>query len=226
MNRTRVKICGVRRSVDAIAAARAGADAVGLVLHPAAKRNVEIRTARDILAVLPPFVTPVGLFVDATIPHILKTTHDLGLRHVQLNGQESPEFVANLPGLRVVKAIRVNRDTFTATLDLWRRSVAQMDMRHLTGLVLEPDNTGHAGGSGVANDWAAVVDAATRGAFEGLPPIIAAGGLSPDNVADVVRAVRPYAVDVSSGVEDGVIGEKSAAKIAAFVAAVALAERG
>ena len=223
-HRTRVKICGVRRLTDALAAANAGADAIGLVLYPPAKRNVEVTIARDILALLPPFVTPVGLFVDSSIPHVLKTTHDLGLRHVQLNGSESPEFVANLPGLRVVKAVRVNRATFTATLDLWRQAVAQIDLRHLAGLVLEPDNTGHAGGSGVANDWSTVVEAAGAGAFEGLPPIIAAGGLSPDNVGEVVRTVRPYAVDVSSGVEEGVIGEKSPVKIASFVKAVAAAQ--
>ena len=224
MSRTRIKICGVRRVEDALVAAAAGADAVGMVLHPPAKRNVELTVAPQILAALPPFVTPVGLFVDASVPHILSTARDLSLRHVQLNGHEPPEFVANLAGLRVIKAIRVDRDAFVETLATWRSAMRQLDLRHLCGFVLEPANTGTAGGSGVANDWATVIDAQRRGAFEGLPPIIAAGGLSPTNVAEVVRTVRPYAVDVSSGVEDGVVGEKSAARINAFVTAVRTAE--
>jgi phosphoribosylanthranilate isomerase len=224
MSRTRIKICGVRRVDDALLAARAGADAVGLVLHPPARRNVALETARDILAALPPFVTPVGLFVDASLPHVLATARDLSLRHVQLNGHETPEFVANLPTLRVIKAIRVDPGRFLETLDVWRAAMQRIDLRHLCGLVLEPANTGTAGGSGVANDWATVAKAKDEGAFAGLPPIIAAGGLTPENVGDVIRTLRPYAVDVSSGVEAGVVGEKSAAQIEAFVQAVRSAE--
>ncbi len=224
MSRTRIKICGVRRVVDALAAANAGADAVGLVLHPPAKRNVPLATAKEILAALPPFVTPVGLFVDESLPKVLQIAHDLGLRHVQLNGDESPEYVANLAPLRVIKAIRVDRETFDKTLQIWRAAMGSLNLKHLTGFVLEPAHTGQAGGSGIANDWTTVVDTISRGAFDGLPPIIAAGGLNPANVAAVVKQVKPYAVDVSSGVEDGIVGEKSVEKIEAFIRSVRQAE--
>jgi phosphoribosylanthranilate isomerase len=220
MPRTRIKICGVRRVADALAAAHAGADAIGMVLHPASRRNVPFEVAKEILATLPPFVTPVGLFVDESVPTVTRMANELGLRHVQLNGDESPQFVANLAPLRVIKALRVDRATFGQTLATWRDAAAAMDLRHLCGVVLEPAHTGQAGGTGVANDWSTVVDAIAAGAFGGLPPLIAAGGLNPDNVAAVVRLVKPYAVDVSSGVEDGVAGEKSARKIKAFIDAV------
>jgi phosphoribosylanthranilate isomerase len=219
MPRTRIKICGVRRVEDALAAAGAGADAVGIVMHPAAKRHVTADVARDIAGALPAFVTPVLLFVDADVAHVMNTTRDLGLRHVQLNGDESPENVANLAPFRVIKAIKVDTD-FGKTLATWRDAVARLDLRNLVGLVLETARTGKAGGSGVENDWNAVERAAKDGLFQGLPPVIAAGGLSPTNVSAVVRRLRPYAVDVSSGVEGDVIGEKSPAKIDAFVKAV------
>lgn len=221
--RTRVKICGVRRPEDAQAAARLGADAIGMVLHPPAKRNAPIEIAKQIIAALPAFVTPVGLFVDATIDHIRKTTAELGLRHVQLNGNESAEFIAELSPLRVIKAVRVATN-FEDTLAGWHTAMRKFNLNHLNGIVLEPGNTGHAGGSGVANDWEQIVRLKTSGAFDGLPPLIAAGGLTPVDVGDVVRRVRPYAVDVSSGVEDGVIGEKSAKKIEAFIAVVRAAD--
>jgi phosphoribosylanthranilate isomerase len=223
-HRTRVKICGVRRVEDALAAARLGADAVGMVLHPAAKRNVPLDVARQIIASLPAFVTPVGLFVDAPFAHVRQTAVELGLRHVQLNGEESPDLVAELAPLRVVKAIRVDAMSFDDTLYVWRTAVARLKLTNLVGLVLEPAGTGHAGGSGIANDWSTVRAAVAAGKWVGLPPLIAAGGLRPETVGDVIRAIHPYAVDVSSGVEDGVAGEKSHEKIAAFITVVAAAQ--
>lgn len=220
MPRTRIKICGVRRVADALAAADAGADAVGIILHPASRRNVSLEVAREIIAALPPFVTPVGLFVDESVPTVVRIANELGLRHVQLNGDESPQFVANLAPLRVIKALRVDRETFGQTLSTWRDAYCTTDLRHLCGIVVEPAHTKFPGGTGVANDWSTVTAAIATGAFEGLPPLIAAGGLNPGNVAAVVRQVKPYAVDVSSGVEDGVVGEKSAAKIRSFIGAI------
>jgi phosphoribosylanthranilate isomerase len=220
-SRTRVKICGVRRPADAAFAAKVGADAVGFVLHAASPRNVSLDIARQILAVLPPFVTPVGLFVDETIPTIKRITGEIGLRHIQLNGDESPEFVANLAPLRVIKAVRVEREKFAETLTIWTDAAKKSS--HLCGLVLEPAHTGVAGGSGVANDWEVAAKAIAT--FDTLPPIIAAGGLNASNVAEAIRAIHPYAVDVSSGVEDGVKGEKSIEKMRAFVDAVAIAAR-
>src|SRR4051812_24579776 len=98
MNRTRVKICGVCRVEDAMMAARAGADAVGMVFHPASARNVTVEEAERILAALPPFVTPVGLFVDATPEQVVSIAGRLGLRHVQLHGRETPAGVRRARG--------------------------------------------------------------------------------------------------------------------------------
>jgi phosphoribosylanthranilate isomerase len=222
MPRTRIKICGVRRPQDALAAADAGVDAIGLVFYPRARRRIDLDTARQILGALPAFVTPVGLFVDQDAESIRQIAADLHLGHIQLHGHEEPTHVASLRPFAVLKAIKTSRDTLRAELDFWRESIQSLDLRNLKAFVLEtPTGAADApGGTGQENDWDAIVDAQLAGAFEGLPPIIAAGGLNPQNVAEVVRRIRPYAVDVSSGVEE-VFGEKSVVKIGAFVEAVA-----
>ena len=217
--RTRIKICGVCRPEDAALAARAGADAIGMVFHAASPRNVTVDRAREILAALPPFVTAVGLFVDAPSESILATARELGLRHVQLHGDETPEHVRALAPLTVIKAVRVERGRFVQTLDTWREAIRSVPLTNLAGFVLETPNTAAPGGTGVPNDWEAVIEAQRAGAFEGLPALIAAGGLAPESVGAVVRAVRPYAVDVSSGVEE-TRGRKSEEKVRAFVQAV------
>ena len=221
MARTRIKICGVRRPQDARAAADAGVDAIGLVFYPKARRYIDVDTARQILRELPAFVTPVGLFVDQDAESIRQIANDLRLRHIQLHGHEEPSHVASLREFAVLKAIKSARDTLRAELDFWRESVGSLDLRNLKAFVLEtPTGAADApGGTGVENDWEAIAQAQRDGAFEGLPPIVAAGGLHPGNVAEVVRRIRPYAVDVSSGVEE-VIGEKSVKKIGDFVDAV------
>ena len=219
MQRTRIKICGVRRPEDALAAARAGADAIGLVFHPAAPRCITAEQAKEILAVLPAFVTPVGLFVDADLETLRRTVGELHLRHVQLHGHESPEYVAGLRQLAVIKAIRVDPATFGETLAGWRQAVQALGLANLKGLVLETAGTAQPGGTGVPNDWRTVRDHQSRGGFAGLPPVVAAGGLTPETAGAVVRDLRPWAVDVSSGVEES-LGKKSPEKIAAFVAAV------
>lgn len=217
MPRTRVKICGVRRVEDALVAARLGADAVGIVLHPASKRNVSLDVAKQIIAALPAFVTPVGVFVDSPLEDIRSIASQLGLRHVQLNGDQPPAFVTELAPLRVIKAIRVDAASLDQTLTDWRDAIARGNLAHLTAIVLEPAGTSHAGGSGIANDWSTVANAMAAGKFNGLPVVIAAGGLRPETVAAVISTIHPFAVDVSSGVEAGVVGEKSAVKIAAFI---------
>jgi phosphoribosylanthranilate isomerase len=217
VTRTRIKICGITRPEDALAAARAGADAIGLVFYKPAPRCVSLETARQILGVLPPFVTPVGLFVDAAVGEILQTTGELGLRQVQLHGQESPDVVMALGGRAVIKAVRVTREGLAEELSRWRGVAA------LRGLVLETGGTQAAGGTGVENDWELIRQMQSERAFEGLPPIIAAGGLRPETVGHVIRTLRPWAVDVSSGVER-VRGEKSQELIERFVREVAAAE--
>src|SRR5579863_5000746 len=217
VQRTRVKICGVGHVEDAMAAARAGADAIGMVFHPESKRNVPVQRAAEILAALPPFVTPVGLFIDLPIGRVWDAARSMNLRHIQLNGNEAPDQVASLQQYTVIKAIRVDAKTFGDELEMWRDAIKRLGLRCLQGLVLE--TAGTVGGSGVANDWDLVAHHRQRGDFVGLPPLIAAGGLTPETVGDVVRKIRPWAVDVSSGVEESV-GRKSADKIEAFIRAV------
>ncbi len=189
-----------------------------MVFYAPAPRNISIERAKDILGILPPFVSPVGMFVDADPRAILDIANALHLRHVQLNGHEPPERVADLRGLCVIKAMRVDAQ-FAETLATWRRATADIKLTNLRGIVLETGGTREAGGTGVANDWAAVQRHRDAGAFDGLPQLIAAGGLTPETVDEVVRNLRPWAVDVSSGVESAK-GLKSVEKIRAFVRAV------
>lgn len=226
MARTRIKVCGVMRPEDAAVAAAAGADAIGLVFYPQARRCVTAERAREILRRVPAFVSPVGLFVDQEVEEIRALMNALHLRHVQLHGRETPDKVAALRPFTVIKALKTSRQTLRAELAVWREAVEALDLEHLRGFVLETAVTGDKvpGGTGIDNDWAFVAELRREGAFEGLPPVIAAGGLRPENVAAVVRAVRPWAVDVSSGVEEA-FGEKSRAKIEAFVREVGEADR-
>jgi phosphoribosylanthranilate isomerase len=225
VQRTRIKICGIARVEDAVAAARFGADAIGMVFHPPVARNVPLERARQIMAALPAFVTPVGLFVDAETRLILEICEELRLRHVQLHGRETPEQVAELRGLAVIKALPVDPETFAGELANWREAMASPSLSNLKALVLETGGTKQAGGTGIENNWAVIAEHQRRGDFASLPPIIAAGGLNPHNVAQVVRALNPWAVDVSSGVES-FLGHKSPEKIEAFVSAVRGADAG
>jgi phosphoribosylanthranilate isomerase len=225
MRRTRIKICGITRPEDAALAVSAGADAVGLIFYPQARRAVTLDRAREILTVLPPFVTPVALFINQAPDLIQATLSDLPIRHVQLHGDEPPADVAALPQFHVLKALKADRRTFEPALGQWRDAIRSLKLTNLQGLVLETP-TAAPGGTGIANDWTYLADCRKRGCFEGLPPLIAAGGLTPGSVADVIRALRPYAVDVSSGVES-TFGQKDPTLVRAFIAAVhsAAAER-
>ena len=214
MHRTRIKICGITRIEDALAAARHGADAVGLVMHRETKRHVPMALARQIVNALPPFVTPVALFVDAQTNEIIQTARELGVRHVQLHGHELPDEIGPLAPLRVIKAVRVTRLGFKDELARWRAVAA-----NLAAIVLETPTSKGVGGTGVANDWDFIESAMTAGDFRDAPHAIAAGGLRPETVGDVVRRIRPWAVDVSSGVETS-LALKSDAKIEAFCRAV------
>lgn len=222
VHRTRVKICGVGHVEDALVAARAGADAIGMIFYTPAKRNVALERAGEIVKELPPFVTPVGLFVDETIDRIREVARSVGLRHVQLHGHEPPELIAELREFTILKAIRVQSETFGSELEMWRNQIRKLRLAHLQGLVLE--TAGTTGGSGVANDWETINRHRQRGDLIGLPHLIAAGGLSPESVGRVVRELRPWAVDVSSGVEE-TPGRKSPQRIEAFIRAVRSADR-
>jgi phosphoribosylanthranilate isomerase len=218
MSRTRVKICGVCRPEDAKLAVEAGADAIGMIFHPPSKWNISIEMAQRIVAAIGPFVTPVGVFVDAATEVIDKVVTQVGLHVVQLHGHEPPAQVAaaGAIGVKVLKALRVD-DGLEAELEYWRGQKAVAGGA-LAGIVLETGGIAQAGGSGVANDFRAVLQHQEDGRFEDLPPLIIAGGLSVENVGQVVRMLRPWAVDVSSGVEQ-VVGEKSPERVRAFIAA-------
>jgi len=211
MARTRVKICGICRPQDAKTAVMAGADAIGMVFQTGARRRVTIKQAREILAVLPSAVSSIGLFVDADVAKIRKIASALSLSAVQLHGSESPATVAKLKPIPVIKRLD------TKDLGRWRRR----RLPNLIGILLDSPA---GGGSGVTNDFAAIRKLQKSGAFDGLPPLIVAGGLTAKNVAGVVKLLQPFAVDVSSGVES-VVRQKSPAKIKAFLRAVRHADK-
>jgi phosphoribosylanthranilate isomerase len=221
MSRTRIKICGVRRVEDAMMAARLGADAIGMVFHEPAFRYCPPQTARAIVAGLPAHVMPIGLFMNAPLERIRAVADTTGVGCVQLHGEESPELVAALAPLKVIKTLRLDRDNAGATLAPWRAAAPG----NVVAILLE--TPGSAGGSGEENDWPRIRRTVDAGLLEGLPPPMVAGGLTPTNVGAVVKLLRPWAVDVSSGVEQ-VKGEKSPDLIEVFTRAVrgADAERG
>lgn len=170
MARVRIKICGVCRPEDAEAACAAGADAVGMIFHPPSKRNIDLKTAGEIVRRVGPFVSAVGVFVDAPNSTILQTAGSIGLRLVQLNGHEPAGQVEELgrSGLRVLKAVRVD-EKLDEQLDGWRAFGASHP-GIVTGLVLETGGTGLAGGTGILNDFDRVGRLVQTGAFDGLPP--------------------------------------------------------
>ena len=201
--RTRIKICGLTRIEDARAAVQMGADAIGLVFYAPSPRNVGLDQARAIIAAIPPFVTVVGLFVDPVRSEIESVLRRCSLNLLQFHGDESPEF-CNGFGLPYIKAARVRADADLVQY-LSAYSAAQ-------GWLLDAYHDRLYGGTGASFDWNLIP--------QGLPkPVILSGGLTPENVGAAVRQVRPWAVDVSSGVES-TKGIKDAAKIAAFIAGV------
>ncbi len=201
--RTRVKICGVTRAEDARDAAYLGADAIGLVFYAPSPRHVTPAQARAIVAALPPFTTVVGLFFDAGADTVRQVLSEVPIDVLQFHGDERPEFCSAFPR-PWIKAVRI-RDGVDLHASAVRYAGAQ-------ALLLDHYVEGLAGGTGKSFDWSRVP--------QGLGiPVILAGGLTPDNVADAVNAVHPYGVDVSSGVETSK-GIKDRAKIAAFIRSV------
>jgi phosphoribosylanthranilate isomerase len=201
--RTRVKICGFTRPEDAQTAVRLGADAVGLVFYPPSPRNVRIEQAREIVAALPPFVTVVGLFVDEPEAGVRQVLEQVRIDLLQFHGDEAPEYCGRFlkpyikavrmqPGLDLMGTIGAYRDASGFLLDAWH-----------------PDAKG---GTGSRFDWRLIPE-------DLAGSLILAGGLSPGNVAEALGVARPYALDVSSGVE-AAKGIKDAGKMAAFIQAV------
>lgn len=201
--RTRVKICGITRVADLQGAVEAGADAIGLVFYPPSPRSVSLPQAAAVAGACPPMVTRVGLFVDPAPEQVERTLSEVDLDVLQFHGSESPEICASF-GRRWIKALRV-RDDMDVTAQCRRFAGAG-------ALLLDAWVSDKPGGSGRRFAWERVP--AKREAR-----IVLAGGLDPGNVFDAVRTVRPYAVDVSSGVESAP-GIKDPGRIRAFVSAV------
>ncbi len=183
MPSVKVKICGITRVEDALAAARLGADALGFNFWPRSRRHVAPDRARAIVRRLPAFVTPVGVFVDPTREEVLRAIDQAGIGVVQLHGDEPPELCASLP-VPVVKAIRLAGP----------QALAQLASYEVQAFLLDAPSAGY-GGSGTPCDWSLAAAVARE------LPVVLAGGLGPDNVAEAVRAGRPWAVDGASGVE-------------------------
>ena len=187
MNIPRVKICGITRPDDGRHAARAGADAIGLVFYPPSPRYVSPRQAADIVAALPPFVTTVGLFVDAPPEQIAALLEQVPLDMLQFHGDELPEYCAAFQR-PWIKALRM-RDGVDPRAEAERYGAAGA-----RGLLVDSYVPGVPGGTGERFDW-------DRLPADPSLPLVLADGLDPANVAEAVRRVRPWAVDVSGGVE-------------------------
>jgi len=199
----RSKICGITRIEDALAAVGAGADAIGLVFYPRSPRAVSVQQARAIIAALPPFVTTVGLFVDASRCELGEILDAVPLDLLQFHGDESAEACDGYHR-PFIKALRVKPGD----------DIAALAARYpkASGILLDAYVPGIPGGTGESFDWSLIPRELSK-------PLILAGGLTPGNVAAAVREVRPYAVDVSGGVEASK-GIKDAQKIRAFIDAV------
>ncbi len=198
--RTRVKICGITRPEDGIAAAQAGADAIGLVFYPASPRAVTIRQAQAIVEQLPPFVTVTGLFVNAQRDTIREVLAQVPIDLLQFHGDEPPEACIGY-GRPYIKALAMDEG-----MDVAQKAKTYSDA---AALLLDAWHKDLRGGSGERFDW-------ERFPQEVGKPLILAGGLTPDNVVQAIETTRPYAVDVSSGVEREK-GIKDPVRIAEFM---------
>jgi phosphoribosylanthranilate isomerase len=195
----RVKICGITRLEDALLAASLGADALGFNLWPGSRRYLDPGAARAIVERLPPFVSAVGVFVNQPRPEVIAAARTAGVGALQLHGDEPPEECVG-HSLPVLKALRV----------AGRESLEALRRYAVRGFLLDAPSEGF-GGSGATFDWSLARDAAARAT------VVLAGGLTPGNVAEAVRAVRPWGVDVASGVESSP-GVKDPEKLARFIA--------
>ncbi|MBX6424019.1 phosphoribosylanthranilate isomerase [Thermosulfurimonas sp. F29] len=203
--KVRVKVCGITRPEDALLAVSLGASALGFIFYPGSPRYLPPEKAREIVQGLPPFVTTVGVFVNEEPERIEEVVLGVGLDLIQLHGQEPPELCARFFP-RVIKALRLKGPEDLETIRAYRGVVR--------AILLEPYVEGVPGGTGRTLDW----DLAARAGTLGVP-IILAGGLGPGNVREAVRKVRPFAVDVNSGVEKRP-GEKDPEKLRALFAAL------
>jgi phosphoribosylanthranilate isomerase len=205
---TRVKICGITSAEDAAAAVDAGADALGLVFVPGTPRHVAPDLAAGILVAVPPLVATVGVFVDHPLEEVLRIVSVLGLHAVQLHGQEPAAYSRRIP-VPVIRAVRVRDAASLRSLETYPAHAFLLDA-YVEGL---PGGTG----TPISLDLARQA--------KGRKPVILSGGLRPETVSQAVRLVRPYGVDVSSGVEASP-GRKDHAKVREFIVNVRQADLG
>lgn len=199
----KVKICGITTVEDAATAVAAGADALGFVLYRQSPRYVEPAIVRSIVATLPPFVLTVGVFVNEEASRVRTLMDECGLTLAQLHGDETAAYCQSL-GRPVLKALRVkDRQAFLALAEYQGRG-------NVRGFLIDAYHETEYGGTGRTADWTLAAEAARAA------PIVLAGGLTPANVGEAVRLIRPYGVDVSSGVESRP-GKKDPDKVKAFI---------
>jgi phosphoribosylanthranilate isomerase len=208
MARIRVKICGITRFADALAAVELGADALGFVFYPDSPRWLTPTAARDIIARLPPLITTVGLFVNTGLDSVRHTVAVSGVDLVQFHGQETPDYCAQY-ARPYIKAVHAKPG-----LDI---AAAERGYRGARALLVDTYHPQLAGGTGETFDWSLLTVPRTA-------PLILAGGLTVENVGTAIAAVRPYAVDVSGGVESSK-GIKDVARMREFIAEVTKVER-
>ena len=203
MNRVRVKICGVRSFEEARAAIDAGADALGFNFWPQSPRYIPPESARELIQAMTPFVACVGVFVNESADRIRELASHLGLSAVQLHGDELPEFCAGLDSLKIIKAFKVGSGFDLKDINAYR----------VNAILLDTGVKGSYGGTGKRFDWQVAIEAKRYG------PMILAGGLNEENVAEAIERVQPMAIDVCSGVE-AEPGRKDLDKLRSFMAAV------
>ncbi|MXX11446.1 MAG: phosphoribosylanthranilate isomerase [Nitrospira sp. SB0677_bin_15] len=204
----KIKICGITNQIDALQAVDAGADALGFVFYKKSPRHVNLNVVKSIVADLPPFVLPVGVFVNEDPNRVRKTMDECGLALAQIHGDESAEYCESL-GRPVIRGIRLrDHNTLFAMAEYKGRA-------RVRGFVLDAFSETAYGGTGKTADWNLATKAAQSFSF------LLAGGLTANNVQEAIRTVQPYGVDVSSGVEAGP-GKKDPAKVTAFIRAVKL----
>lgn len=204
----RIKICGITNVEDAEVAVTSGADALGFVMYRKSPRWVDPTVARAIIAGLPPFVVPVGVFVNEEVGRVRTLMDECGFALAQLHGDESAAYCQTL-GRPVLKALRLkDRGTFLALAEFQGRA-------NVRGFLIDAFSDHSYGGTGQTVDWTLAREAARSA------PVILAGGLKPTNVTEAIKIVRPYGVDISSGVEKSP-GKKDPDKVKAFIDAARL----
>jgi phosphoribosylanthranilate isomerase len=215
--RTRIKLCGLSNPADVNHAIELGADAIGLVFYPPSPRSVSVSQAVEIMQDVPPFVSVVGLFVNPSPEWVREVVSNVGLSLLQFHGDETAEqceSLAGIAGLPWLRALRVAADTRPADL-----VESALNYSGANGFLFDTHVEGY-GGGGKVFDWSLIPAELARRA-------VLSGGLNAQNVSDAIHRVRPYAVDVSSGIEvPGAKGVKDHARMAAFVRAVRAADAG